>query len=64
MSWKRLATFATGGALAVVSFLVPPAAPALGPAGAFLIGWALRWPGDKKKAPKTEDPTAVERLKR
>lgn len=51
MSWKRLATFALGGALSAVSFLVPPAAAITAPAGTFLLGWALRWPEDPK-APK------------
>ena len=53
MSWKRLATFVAGGAIAVAGVLVPPAAAVLTPAGALLIGWAIRWPGD---TPKPKEP--------
>jgi hypothetical protein len=59
VSWKRIATFAVGGALSAVGFLVPVTAPVLGPAGAALLGWATRWPEDRrpKKKPADTDDT-------
>ena len=55
MSWKRLATFALGGAMAAVGFVVPPAAAVLIPAGVGILGYATSWPGDKKRIKKLQE---------
>lgn len=61
MSWKRLATFVSGGALVAAGLLIP-GAQALVPAGAGLLGLATSWPGDKKRIrelERSEAPTRV-----
>ncbi len=47
MSWKRIATFAAGGAAVVVGCLVP-GAQVLVAAGTGLVALATRWPEDRK----------------
>jgi hypothetical protein len=57
MSWKRIATFALGGTLSAVGVLLPATAPVLVPAGTALLGWATRWPEDRKPKVKPAEPT-------
>ncbi len=52
MTWLRLCTYVAGGAAVALSFVVPPAAPALMPAGTFALGYATRWPQDTKPPPE------------
>ena len=58
MSWKRLATYALGGAMCAVAVLVPATAPILMPAGVGVVGLATQWPGDKKKIRRLEATVA------
>jgi hypothetical protein len=48
VSWKRLATYALGGASIVAGALIPVAAPYLVPAGIGLLGLATPLPEKPK----------------
>jgi len=61
MSWKRLATFALGGLSVVGGVLIPGAGLYLLPAGAGLIGWATKWPGDRTKKQREDEVTPTVR---
>lgn len=53
MNWKRIATYAVGGALVVAGTLVPGAQPLIA-AGLGVVGLATSWPGDKAKIRKLQ----------